>query len=216
MTRPGRCVCVGGGGRFLQSVLPDLFSAAGVRRTLDCLWVLASEQALRPGTRRAMPRSSGPRAGFLGPARSAQMWPGPGAGGGSPFPHQFLLDSYPRSLGSGEEDSNGVQVLCFLLKLPGKTLEAAEGRRAGRGRGRVRGGAGEAPLAVRIRHRDRRTRGTILSLRGPHGGDTANTILNNPARQAEGHGAQRQPRTSTPHSRAPLAGGRELGSTSCS
>lgn len=49
------------------------------------------------------------------------------------LPHQFLLYSYPRFLGSGEEDSNGVQVLCFLLKLPGKTLEAAEGRPAGRG-----------------------------------------------------------------------------------
>lgn len=48
----------------------------------------------------------------------------------------------------------------------------------------------EAPLAVRIRHRDRRTRGTILSLQGPHGGDTANTILNNPVRQAEGHGVR--------------------------
>lgn len=46
----------------------------------------------------------------------------------------------------------------------------------------MRGGVGEAPLAVRIRHRDRRTRGTILSLQGPHGGNTANTLLNNPAR----------------------------------
>lgn len=127
VTRPG------GVGAVLQSVLSDLFSAARVRGTLACLRVLPSELALGPGTKQAVPRSSGPRAGFLGPVHSAQVWLGPGAAGGSSFPHQFLPCSYPRFLGPGEEDSNGVQVLCFLLKLPGKTLEAAEGRPAGRG-----------------------------------------------------------------------------------
>lgn len=63
----------------------------------------------------------------------------------------------------------------------------------------------EAPLAVRIRHRDRRTGGggTTLSLQGPHGGDTANTILNNPVGRAEGHGVR-------DGSGAPLAPSRAL------
>lgn len=62
--------------------------------------------------------------------------------------------------------------VCFWSGRTGRRTVAGGGGRAH--------GMREAPLAVRIRHRDRRTRGTTLSLQGPHGGDTANTILNNP------------------------------------
>lgn len=85
-------------------------------------------------------RSSGPHAGFLGPVHSAQVWPGPGAGEGSPFPHQSFLYPCPRFLGLEEEDLDGIQVFCFLLKFPSKMLEATEGRPTGRGvDGRVEG-----------------------------------------------------------------------------
>lgn len=57
--------------------------------------------------------------------------------------------------------------------------------------------SGRSTMAVRIRHRDRRTRGT-LSLQGPHGGNTANTILNNPVGQAKGYRGQPQLRGYTP------------------
>lgn len=85
--------------------------------------------------------------------------------------------------------------VCFWSRRTGRRTVAGGG-------GRARG-MREAPLAVRIRHRDRRTRGTTLSLQGPHGGDTANTILNNPAgrtdrhRVRDGSGAPLAPRT--PH-----------------
>lgn len=133
-----------------------------------------------PGARTRQAVLSGPRAAGRVLGASLQLgWPGQGA----PSPLSLSCALFPGPRGRREEDLDGVQILHFLLKLPGKTLEAAEGRPTGRGvDGRTRGGAGEAPLAVRIRHRDRRTRGTILSLQGPHGGDTANTLLNNPAR----------------------------------
>lgn len=98
VTRPG-----GVGGAVLQSVLPDLFSAARVRGTLACLRVLPSELALGPGTKQAVPRSSGPRAGFLGPVHSAQVWLGPGAGGGSSSPISFSCTLIPDSWGRGRK-----------------------------------------------------------------------------------------------------------------
>lgn len=161
---------------FLQSVLPPGLSHRS-RGTPAGLGVFPSDC---PGARTRQAAPSGPRGRGQGSRSQSAARGGPARG---PLPPQSLLCSFPRSWGRREEDLDGVQILHFLLKLPGKTLEAAEGRPAGRGvDGRTRGGAGEAPLAVRIRHRDRRTRGTILSLQGPHGGDTANTLLNNPAR----------------------------------
>lgn len=161
---------------FLQSVLP-LVSATGAG-ALRPVWGCSHQTAQGPGPGR-------PRREVLGAAGRvlrASLQLGVARPGG-PSPLSLSCALFPGPRGRREEDLDGVQILHFLLKLPGKTLEAAEGRPVGRGvDGQTRGGAGEAPLAVRIRHRDRRTRGTILSLQGPHGGDTANTLLNNPAR----------------------------------
>lgn len=151
-------------------------------RPPGALACLACSHQSRPSHRRGSGSQSSPQG-------SGEAWPG------SPSPVSLSRALIPGPRGRREEDLDGVQILHFLLELPGKTLEATEGRPAGRGADGRRTDTwrgGEAPLAVRIRHRDRRTRGTILSLQGPHGGDTANTLLNNPGSQAEGHGAQRQ------------------------
>lgn len=73
-----------------------------------------------------MPR--GPRGlvqGFASPQHSGVTR----AEAGEQRAHRCLLCFYPRFSGSAEEDSNGVQVLRFLLELPGKALEANEGTR---------------------------------------------------------------------------------------
>lgn len=62
--------------------------------------------------------------------------------------------------------------------------DAGESLAEGTG-GRVEGGKHHWPSESGIETDGRG--GTILSLQGPHGGDTANTILNNPVSQAEGH-----------------------------
>lgn len=158
----------------------------GVRGSLACLEVspLRAGQGSRDQAGYAE-RSSGPCAGLLRPVHSARVWPRPGAGEGARFPQTVTpsvsLTLLSQVLGVRRRRQRWSSVLLFLLELLGKTPEAA-GRRPADGRvdGHVEGW-GKAPLAVRIRHRDRRTRETILSLQGPHGGNTANTILNNPA-----------------------------------
>lgn len=78
----------------------------------------------------------GPQAhvqGSLGQSTVLRCGRGQALGAGAPSPISFSCTLIPDSWGSGEEDSNGVQALRFLLKLPGETREAAEGRRAGRG-----------------------------------------------------------------------------------
>lgn len=119
----------------------------------------------------------------------------PGSWGQSTVPCEAPATRVPRSWGQGKKQHGMESFVCFWSRRTGRRTVAGGGDRAR--------GMREAPLAVRIRHRDRRTRGTTLSLQGPHGGDTANTILNNPAgrtdrrRVRDGSGAPLAPRT--PH-----------------
>lgn len=136
-------------------VPPSVLPATGLQGTLACLKVFPAGWPVVQEPSRTC-RGPQARCQALGPVHS---------------PPRSSCTLVPGSWGGGRQQPGVDSFLCFW--------SCRAGIAAGGG-GRARG-AREAPLAVRIRHRDRRTRGTTLSLQGPHGGSTANTILNNPA-----------------------------------
>lgn len=136
-----------------------MLPATGLQGTLACLKVFPASWPVvqEPGRTCRGPQA---KCQALGPVQSSVK----------------LRTLVPGSWGRGKQQPGVESFLCFW--------SCRAGIAAGGG-GWARG-AREAPLAVRIRHRDRRTRGTTLSLQGPHGGSTANTILNNPVGREEG------------------------------
>lgn len=116
----GRRLGLGAAGGVLSSLCSPRGLSHRSMSTLAGLRVLPSELAEGPGILRPMCRVSGQSTALGKDAPFSQQ-----------RPHQSLLHFYPVFARSGEEDSDGVQVLRFLLDLLGKTLEAAEGRPTG-------------------------------------------------------------------------------------
>lgn len=122
-------------------MLPHLVSATGVRSILACLGVFPSELAGGPGTEQAVPRGpQGHMQGSLGQSTALRCGLGQVLGKGAPSPISLSCTLIPDSWSWKRKTLTESRSFCFLLKLLGKMLEAAEGRPTGRGvDGRVEG-----------------------------------------------------------------------------
>lgn len=145
-------------------------------------WAELTEGNGHLGTGRGSPSLCSPhglslRTGDSLPGGAALLGP---AVRGAPSPPVCLL--LPRALPGLREA--GVMESCFFLQPQGRAAGRTDDRPCG-GDGPTRGGRGEHhwPSESGIETDE----GATLSLQGPHGGNTANTILNNPVDGAEGH-----------------------------